>query len=74
MSNPCPSCNRDRVPESIGHRHTGTQCFWCMFNSDRDALPEIKLEPGWLGRDIARATARLREWGVAPLFRIPTET
>ena len=32
--NPCPSCGYDRKPESIGHRHTGTLCFWCGFNSD----------------------------------------
>lgn len=27
-------------------------------------LPEIVLSPGWLQRDIERAQARLKEWGV----------
>lgn len=32
--NPCPNCGYERKPESIGHRHSGTLCFRCGFNSD----------------------------------------
>lgn len=37
-------------------------------NKDRTetktGVPEVKLEPGWLARDILRAIARLKEWGL----------
>jgi transcription elongation factor Elf1 len=45
----CPNCGRSKVSDSIGHRHTGAQCFWCGFSTDRNdsaatpqpPLPEI---------------------------------
>jgi hypothetical protein len=30
----------------------------------RAKVPEFNPEPGWLAADIARADARLREWGI----------
>jgi hypothetical protein len=32
----CPNCGRSKVSDSIGHRHTGAQCFWCGFSTDRN--------------------------------------
>lgn len=35
-TNACPRCGRSKAPDTIGHRHTGAQCFWCGFSTDRD--------------------------------------
>lgn len=43
--NKCPNCGRSKVPDSIGHRHTGALCYWCGFSTDRDVLKSDTLKP-----------------------------